>query len=146
MNSHIFLLTLLALWTLYSESSAFREWSAATETPNRGVVWRHPTPKGSPIGAYSDLLGEGEGDCDDDGECQVGLMCGLDNCKTDFGHLTTVWDISDDCCYVPEIDPSNIYPNKISPTCSDASSIAFSTDTAYCSSDTDCPYQKMLRS
>ena len=112
MNLHIFQLTLLSLCTFYLESSAFRAWSAATETPNRGVVWRHPTPKGTPVGATSTPLSEGEGDCDDDGDCEVGLMCGLDNCKTDFGHLYTDWDHSDDCCYVPDLDPSNIYPSK----------------------------------
>ena len=37
----------------------------------------------------------GEGDCDSDSECQPGLRCGKDNCRSWPGN----WDSEDDCCY-----------------------------------------------
>ena len=46
----------------------------------------------------SDPCGEGEGDCDDDFDCQVGLICGNSNCKNKTGYQ---WDPTDDCCYNP---------------------------------------------
>ena len=39
---------------------------------------------------------ENEGDCDNDKECQSGLICGQDNC-----HLLLGYDWSIDCCYKP---------------------------------------------
>ena len=45
--------------------------------------------------------GEGEGDCDDDGQCQGLLQCGSDNCQTKSGGA---WDQTDDCC-------QEIYPH-----------------------------------
>lgn len=39
--------------------------------------------------------GEGEGDCDEDEECQGLLQCGTDNCRTKSGGA---WDLTDDCC------------------------------------------------
>ena len=38
--------------------------------------------------------GEYEGDCDDDDECEAGLVCGLDNCQA----LDGEWPESADCC------------------------------------------------
>ena len=45
--------------------------------------------------------GEGEGDCDEDGQCQGLLQCGEDNCQTKSGGS---WDQTDDCC-------QEIYPH-----------------------------------
>ena len=39
--------------------------------------------------------GEGEGDCDDDSQCQGLLQCGSDNCQTKTGGS---WHQTDDCC------------------------------------------------
>ena len=39
--------------------------------------------------------GEGEGDCDEDEQCQGLLQCGTDNCQTKTGGA---WDRTDDCC------------------------------------------------
>ena len=38
--------------------------------------------------------GLGEGDCDKNEECETGLICGRDNCPSEFGF----GDSSDDCC------------------------------------------------
>lgn len=35
---------------------------------------------------------EGEGDCDDDAECEGELVCGINNCA---------WNSTDDCCANP---------------------------------------------
>ena len=43
----------------------------------------------------------GDGDCDQDSDCQAGLRCGEDNCAQ--------FDDTDDCCYDP--DPSSVTPN-----------------------------------
>ena len=37
--------------------------------------------------------GEEEGDCDNDGECNAGLICGQDNCLSELGFASSV-----DCC------------------------------------------------
>lgn len=42
------------------------------------------------------LCGADEGDCDDDSECEEGLICGSDNCPEDSGFHDT-----HDCCYDP---------------------------------------------
>ena len=39
-----------------------------------------------------------EGDCDVDGDCKAGLLCGTDNCPIKTGFQ---WDATDDCCYKP---------------------------------------------
>ena len=39
---------------------------------------------------------ENEGDCDNNNECQSGLVCGQDNC-----HVSLGYDWSIDCCYKP---------------------------------------------
>jgi len=41
--------------------------------------------------------GIGEGDCDDDDECQDGLKCGENNCDWDK-HKTGAFYANDDCC------------------------------------------------
>ena len=38
--------------------------------------------------------GEGEGDCEDDDECEEGLVCGEDNCKK----FSDDFHEEDDCC------------------------------------------------
>ena len=42
--------------------------------------------------------GLGEGDCDTDDECQIGLVCGSNNCKRDFDTSGSNWDSQADCC------------------------------------------------
>ena len=43
----------------------------------------------------SNNCGVGEGDCDTDSECDAGLLCGSDNCKS----FDSSWFYSDfDCC------------------------------------------------
>ena len=41
---------------------------------------------------------ENEGDCDTDGECQDGLLCGSNNCPASLG-----FDTEFDCCYQPTL-------------------------------------------
>ena len=52
----------------------------------------------------------GDGDCDQDSDCQAGLRCGEDNCAQ-FAHqwANAQFDDTDDCCYDP--DPSSVTPN-----------------------------------
>ena len=40
----------------------------------------------------SNQCGVGEGDCDNDSDCQSGLVCGENNC------VGNVFDSGDDCC------------------------------------------------
>ena len=40
------------------------------------------------------LCSEGEGDCHQDSDCDVGLVCGDNNCNQQGG----LWDSEDDCC------------------------------------------------
>ena len=42
------------------------------------------------------LCQEGEGDCDEDWECEGTLRCGSDNCPEENN-----WSYDDDCCYQP---------------------------------------------
>ena len=53
----------------------------------RTVIVEFCRPGSSPCGL-------GDGDCDDDGDCQGALVCGHDNCGRSGG----LWDPSDDCC------------------------------------------------
>ena len=46
----------------------------------------------------SGLCGEGEGDCNSDGDCAGLLECGSNNCVTEFGKTGGLWDAGDDCC------------------------------------------------
>ena len=41
-----------------------------------------------------------EGDCDGEGECMDGLICGNDNCPTTFGFASPLID----CCLQPSFD------------------------------------------
>ena len=41
---------------------------------------------------------KGMGDCDSDSECAKELICGVNNCKTDFSHEGSNWNWYDDCC------------------------------------------------
>ena len=50
------------------------------------------------IGDRSRYLKAGEGDCDSDLECNIGLRCGMNNCKTEFSTNETKWNRFDDCC------------------------------------------------
>ena len=43
-------------------------------------------------------LGIGEGDCDSDLECRLGLRCGVNNCRIEFPANGTNWNAFDDCC------------------------------------------------
>ena len=45
--------------------------------------------------------GHGEGDCDNDDECQDGLVCGTDNCRAISG--ISGLNAKKDCCYDPEM-------------------------------------------
>lgn len=46
--------------------------------------------------------GEGEGDCDSDFDCKLGLVCGKDNCKNPKNITDGMgFDATDDCCYRP---------------------------------------------
>ena len=47
--------------------------------------------------------GEDEGDCDSDGECNAGLICGQNNCPYQLGFATSV-----DCC-IPQSSRKNRY-------------------------------------
>ena len=47
----------------------------------------------------SNLCGEDEGDCDHDGQCREGHMCGIDNCRSSLGFESFY-----DCCYSVEED------------------------------------------
>jgi len=42
----------------------------------------------------------GEGDCDKDGDCAAGLVCGKDNCRSMNGDRPS-FDSTDDCCECP---------------------------------------------
>ena len=42
--------------------------------------------------------GEGEGDCDEDSQCEGDLVCGTDNCRRGpLGQLGN-FEVDDDCC------------------------------------------------
>lgn len=41
---------------------------------------------------------EGEGDCGRDSDCDGLLVCGENNCVTQFGMVGEFWDEGDDCC------------------------------------------------
>ena len=43
-------------------------------------------------------LERGEGDCDSDLECKIGLRCGINNCKGKFSASEKYWNSFDDCC------------------------------------------------
>ena len=40
----------------------------------------------------------GGGDCDDDSECQGDLVCGADNCHSEFASPGSNWAEGADCC------------------------------------------------
>ena len=40
----------------------------------------------------------GEGDCDSDSECAVGLTCGNNNCLKDLPYAGSNWKSYSDCC------------------------------------------------
>ena len=44
------------------------------------------------------LCSEGEGDCNEDRECDGLLQCGSNNCMSDFSKSGDLWDPEDDCC------------------------------------------------
>jgi hypothetical protein len=51
--------------------------------------------------SFGDPCGVGEGDCDFDIDCHIGLRCGRDNCYYDFPSpdIRNNWDVMADCCY-----------------------------------------------
>jgi len=54
----------------------------------------------------------GEGDCDRDNDCDVGLRCGTDNCDFDGLGLfpySKGWDMYDDCCYKPPFNNASLF-------------------------------------
>ena len=40
-----------------------------------------------------DLCSEGEGDCNEDRECQGLLVCGTNNCVSDYSRNGGLWDV-----------------------------------------------------
>ena len=50
----------------------------------------------------SDPCKEGEGDCDSDHDCEGSLVCGSDNCKSQW-HGSMDFDSSDDCCKAQDL-------------------------------------------
>jgi len=60
----------------------------------------------------------GEGDCDDDAECNGALVCGRDNCHTMFSDDSDTWRNDEDCCINPNeryiyMDSGKCDSNKI---------------------------------
>jgi hypothetical protein len=51
--------------------------------------------------SFGDPCGVGEGDCDFDIDCRIGLRCGRDNCYYNFPSpdIRNNWDVMADCCY-----------------------------------------------
>merc|ERR550539_274600 len=47
----------------------------------------------------------GGGDCDDDSQCEGDLVCGSDNCLSDFSSTGSNWVEGADCCKANE-DPT----------------------------------------
>ena len=47
---------------------------------------------------------EMDGDCDDDSDCEEGLICGKYNCPRKYGYS---WDRDDSCCFKPNTKPEN---------------------------------------
>ena len=41
---------------------------------------------------------EGQGDCDEDSQCEGDLTCGADNCLSDFSTSSSNWVTGADCC------------------------------------------------
>ena len=41
---------------------------------------------------------EGQGDCDEDSQCEGNLVCGPDNCLRDFSTSSSNWLTGADCC------------------------------------------------
>ena len=41
---------------------------------------------------------KGKGDCDSDSDCKGNLICGIDNCHTEFPHDRSHRNLYDDCC------------------------------------------------
>ena len=41
----------------------------------------------------------GQGHCNSDKECALGLLCGRNNCKKDFSNEHTRWSNNDNCCF-----------------------------------------------
>ena len=40
----------------------------------------------------------GMGDCNIDNDCEKGLMCGINNCMSEFSNQNNSWNWYDDCC------------------------------------------------
>ena len=71
---------------------------AASCRPRSDSYWR----KDGNEECCSDIsgkCGEGDGDCDDDDECEGSLECGKDNCP---------WGDGDDCCFNPRTSKNEI--------------------------------------
>ena len=46
---------------------------------------------------YTNRCGEGDGDCNEDEDCDGSMICGNNNCNK-WRSLTGLWDSEDDCC------------------------------------------------
>ena len=46
---------------------------------------------------YANQCGEGDGDCNEDEDCEGSMICGNNNCNK-WRALTGLWDSKDDCC------------------------------------------------
>ena len=51
----------------------------------------------------------GGGDCDGDSQCQGDLVCGSDNCLSDFSSSGSNWVEGADCCKGMQICVGNIH-------------------------------------
>merc|ERR1739838_1101788 len=68
---------------------------------------------------------EGEGDCDDDGDCADSLVCGTDNCGSPFQD-------THDCCMTPPAEATSHYVALGNPVNADIDGDAF-----YCADNED---------
>jgi len=70
-----------------------------TVTASKGHLRLNQLCAGDDTGCNIDGgLGLGDGDCDSGRDCAQGLICGKDNCMSNFGHRGGQWDEGDDCC------------------------------------------------
>ena len=62
-----------------------------------------PTCNGVPSTGWSccsssSPCSQGGGDCDNDNQCGSGLVCGQNNCRSDFSSTGSNWSSGADCC------------------------------------------------
>lgn len=61
-------------------------------------------------------MGLGDGDCDKNSDCRGDLVCGVNNCRSEFGHTGNLWDSTDGCC-TDNKSRKAIIPVITGPTC-----------------------------